>query len=410
MRTTSIRRRLMLSISLLAISICLLFGILTFVSAYIVEDVFFSSVLAAEAEHLARGGPDAQPRLPFVQRFDTWQDVPAEVRSGAASVNSREIAGEEGRHYHLRRVPMPGGDVWLVAEVSSLLAVRPMRVQILGILAPATVLILLGSIALAAVITRRGVRQLEELAAAVQSGETQGLTQYAQDRELRLVAEALENAFARVEGLLDRERAFVGDVSHELRSPLAVIRGAAEVLAQQNAESAHLRPQLTRILDATTSGQQVIDLMLALAREETAHENPSEIHVLPLVEGILLRQNGVADRSDLVLEVDVSPAMRVHAPARALEVILDNLIGNALRHGDGTLLIRGSDRTLTVSNGRSQGEGDRPRRQGIGVNLVRRLAVAAGIGLEIEMRESGALAEITFPVTSNHPDSSGSAR
>lgn len=408
MRSSSIRRRLMLSISLLAIGICVLFGILTFVSAYIVEDVFFSSLLRADAEHVARGGADTQPRLPFVQRFDRWQDVPAEVRSGAASVNSREVAGQEGRHYHIRRVQMPAGDVWLVAEVSSLLAVRPMRLQILAILAPAAMLILVGSIALAAVISRRGVRQLDELAAAVKSGETQGLTQYAQDRELRLVAEALENAFARVEGLLDRERAFVGDVSHELRSPLAIIRGAAEVLEQQNAESAHLRPQLTRILDATTSGQQVIDLMLALAREETAHEIAKEIHVLPLVERILLRQDAVANRTDLVLEVDVSPAMRVHAPAKAVEVILDNLIGNALRHGAGAIQIRGTEDTLTVRNGRSQGAGDRPRRQGIGVNLVRRLAGAAGIGLEIEMSEAGALAAITFPAAGRDPDSSAS--
>lgn len=395
MRTTSIRGRLMLWISLLATCICVLFGGLTFLAAYIIEDVFFSSLLGAEAAHLIQSGAAAQPRLPFVKRFDAWEDVPSEVRIRAASPDSREVPGENGRHYHLRRVSGPAGDVWLVAEVSSLLAVRPMRLRLLGILVPASGLILIGSIALAAVISRRGVRQLDLLAGAVQSGTTTGLTQYAQDRELRLVAEALEGAFARVEGLLERERAFVGDVSHELRSPLAVIRGAAELLAQ-NEQNSGLRPQLSRILGATASSQHVIDLMLALAREETAHEPPAEIHVLPLVERILLHHNDVIDRADLLIDIDISPAMRVNAPPTAAEVILTNLIGNALRHGGGMILIRGHDRTLTVSNGRGQGRVDRPRRPGIGLNLVRRLGAAAGIGLEIEMSDSGARAEVTF--------------
>ena len=391
----TMRRRLMLSLVSLAAAVCVVYSGLAYLVAYMVEDEFFSSLLAVEATHIARSG-DARPRLPFVERYDAWTDVPEEVRTGARSPDAREVPGRDGRHFHLRRVPTPTGDVWLVAEVSALLAVRPMRLTLLKILIPASAAIFVLSVVVAAAIARRGVRQLTALAEAVQSGSTRRLTTEDADREVRVVAQALETAFERIEGLLQRERAFVGDVSHELRTPLSVIHGAAELLVR-NALDDTAHAQAARILEATGSSQEVIDLMLALAREEAAHEPPSAIHVLPFVEKMLLRHRSLLGREDVEVEVDIPSQMRIVAPTVATDVVLSNLIGNALRHGGGTpIFIGGRGRTISVRNGRRMDDQNRAQRPGIGLNLVRRLCVACGFDLSIETSESGTTAEISF--------------
>ena len=374
---TTMRRRLMLSVAALAVAICIVYSALALLFAYVVEDHFFASLLTVEG-------------LPFVKRYDEWKDVPEEVRAGAKSPKAREVAGRDGRHYHLRK----DGDQWVVAEVSSLLAVRPMRLTLLKILIPASAAMLIASIVIAAAIARRSVRQLTALAGAVESGATQKLTAHASDHEVRVVAQALETAFARVENLLQRERAFVGDVSHELRTPLAVIRGAAELLAKN--------AQAQRILDATQSSEDVIDLMLALAREETAHESPADIHVLPFVEKLLLRHRGLLGRDDVEVEVDIPPQMHIVAPAAATDVVLSNLITNALRHGGGTpIFIHGRERTISVRNGRAEQQA-RAQRPGIGLHLVQRLCAACGFALSIETAATGTTAALTF---SSRPDS-----
>lgn len=363
-RETTMRRRLVLSLASLTAAICIVYSGLAFLFAYVVEDRFFASLLATE------------PRLPFVQRYASWSEVPEEVRAGARSPNAREVAGRDGRHYHLRRTE----NGWLVAEVSSLLAVRPMRLTLMTVLIPASAAVFLASIIVAVAIARRSVRQLTALSAAVETGETRELTAHTTDRELRVVAEALERAFA-------RERAFTGDVSHELRTPLAVIRGAAELLPR-NAQTA-------RILEATDSTEDAIALMLALAREETAHEARAEIHVLPFVEKLVVRHRGLLGREDVEVTIDIPPQMRVVAPAGAAEVVLSNLITNALRHGGGTpIVIRGHGVAISVSNGRRADDGI--DRRGIGLNLVRRLCDACGFTLSIETTERGTVAEIAF--------------
>lgn len=407
-RNPTMRRRVVASLVLLSVAICLVYGSLAFVFVYSVEDEFFSSLLEVEAEQILReesAGRDAHPRLPFITRHDGWESVPPDLRTGASSPDAREVSGDDGRHYHIHRVALPGGDVWLVAEVGSLLVVRPMRTTLLKILIAATALILVFSTVVAILIARRIVAQLTALVEVVERPTppfphhfSRGVTDY----EVRVLADALEAAFTRVESLLEREQAFVGDVSHELRTPLAIIRGAAELLAAgELAPTA--RAQLARILDAAGSSEEIIQLMLALAREETAHEEVVEIPLLSFVEKLILRHRDLAGREDIEISVDIAPHLRVLAPRAAAEVIISNLIANALRHGGGSVEIHVKDRTLEVRNGGRAdvtaefGQGPtRSSPAGIGLNLVRRLCAASGLTLTFESSASGTTALVQF--------------
>lgn len=388
-RARTVRRRVVLAFCGVTAAACLVFGALSFVLVYVVEDEFFAALLANEAAHVAGGA--ARPRLPFVTLHRDWSGVPAEVRAGGTP-RAREVAGRDGRHYHVRRVTLDGRDAWLVAEVSSLLVVRRMRATLLTVLIPATAAVLLASLAVATLVARRSVRQLTSLVEAVEQNRVSSAS--VTDHEVRVLATALEESLARVHALLQREQSFVGDVSHELRTPVAVIRGAAELLERRELDPT-AAAQVRRIRDAARSGEEIIELLLALAREETAHEEPSSIPLLALAEKLVLRHAGLPGQTGAEVAVDIAPQTRVVAPRTAVEAVLSNLISNALRHGGGAVAVTGDERAVMVRDRGRGVDGDGGRR-GIGLNLVRRLCGVCGFGLTIESSEHGTTATVRF--------------
>lgn len=387
MSRATLRRRVVLALAGLAAGVCLVYSVLAFLFVYAVEDEFFGALLANEAKHVASelsAGRVAQPRLPFVKLYRGWASVPAEVRS-RASPSGREVAGENGRHYHLRRVHLPTGDAWLVGEVSELLAVRPMRTTLLKILLPATLLVLVCSFLVAIAVARRTVRQLTALVAAVQRNDAPlsgALGGEAADDEIRVLAEALETAFARLHAALQREKTFTGDVSHELRTPIAVIAGAAELLARTDLDSA-ARARVRRILDAAHSSEEIIELLLALAREETMRETHAEVPLLALVERLVLRHRDLQGRTDIDVHVAIPPQLRILVPPVAAEVVIANLVTNALRHGTGAVEITAEESSVIVRNSGTGSVPDTRAGRGIGLDLVRRLCNASGFELEL---------------------------
>jgi signal transduction histidine kinase len=273
-----------------------------------------------------------------------------------------------------------------------------MRGTLLAILLPATAVVLLLGAAVAGLVARRSVRQLTELASEVERSDASpppelGLN--ATDHEVRVLATALRDAFERAHSLLEREKAFVGDVSHELRTPTAVIRGAAELLDRRELDST-ARAQVGRILDAVRSSEEIIGLLLALARQETAHEAAAPIPLLALVETLVVRHRELLGRANVNVRVDIAPQMQVIAPAAASEVVISNLITNSLRHGGETITITGSDRSLEIhDNGGGLATAGSDAR-GIGLNLVRRLCHVCGFALTLESTAKGTTATVTF--------------
>jgi signal transduction histidine kinase len=399
-RSTTLRRRVIVAFMSFASVICLFYGALSFVFVYVAEDAFFATLLDNEAEYLERElalGREVPPRLPFVQLYSAWDQVPREVRE-SASPRGREAAGREGRHYHIRRIERGSDEAWLVAEVSSLLVVRGMRGKLLAILLLATAVVILLASVVAALVARRSVRQLTRLADQVEGtagSPARELDTDATDHEVRVLATALRTAFERVHSLLDREKAFVGDVSHELRTPTAVIRGAAELLERRELD-ATARAQVRRILGAARSSEEIIGLLLALAREETAHEVATPIALLAMVETLVVRHAELLGRVTVDVRVDVAPAVKVIAPPTAADVVVSNLITNALRHGGDAITITEEGGTLVIRDNGFGFSEDVSGGRGIGLTLVRRLCNVCGFALALESSATGTVARLTF--------------
>jgi signal transduction histidine kinase len=211
---------------------------------------------------------------------------------------------------------------------------------------------------------------------------------------------ALQTTAGRLGDLLERERAFTSDASHQLRTPLtALLLGLESALARPDAD---LRETTERALRRGVQLQRTIDDLLSLARHR--QNNDAVLNVAELLDDIRDRWHGTfaarGRRLTLSVESDLPPAA---ASGAAVRQILDVLLDNALVHGAGRtrvdILDVGTGIAIMVADDGSGITGDPeaifqrswttqhgqrdpdPAGHGIGLALARSLAQADGARL-----------------------------
>lgn len=135
---------------------------------------------------------------------------------------------------------------------------------------------------------------------------------------------------------LDRVKSeFVANASHELKTPLSSIKGYAETLIEGALENAKVRkPFVEKIHNNALRLERLVQDLLALSQLE-ANPVPKDKEALPLrsyvTAAAVLHRHGI-DSAGLRFENHVHEETRVLMEPRDLELILNNLIGNAVRY------------------------------------------------------------------------------
>lgn len=146
--------------------------------------------------------------------------------------------------------------------------------------------------------------------------------------ELRKLAQALENMRIRLEGKNYIEH-YVHSLTHELKSPLAAIRGAAEILAEQPSPQV-ARRFIDNILVQNTRMQSLVEKLLAQARLENRVEIvPTSVDVDALFTRLADARSTQLTAKNITLTCK-STALRVEGDAELLEQALGNLLDNAI--------------------------------------------------------------------------------
>ena len=160
--------------------------------------------------------------------------------------------------------------------------------------------------------------------------------------ELERLGTTLNEMLERLEDALQREREFVADAGHELRTPLALLRTELE-LALRHAESPdELRAAVQRSAAEVDRLAQLADDLLLIARSERG-ELPLKVERLDageLLATVARRFRWRADEEQRALSPEAPDRLRVHADRIRLEQALGNLVDNALRHGRGSVTLR----------------------------------------------------------------------
>lgn len=184
----------------------------------------------------------------------------------------------------------------------------------------------------------RLTRELDELAERVHEGREGGHAQPGMTREVAALAEALEHHEQRQREAVAREREFTGNLSHELRTPLAVIRSDAELLAAPpelggETAPAGVQRRARRIVETVDRITGLSTSLLTLAREA----RPQLEETLALRELLQNSWHALAARhgQGATMTLDVPEAAAVSGDPALLRLVADNLLDNALRHGEG---------------------------------------------------------------------------
>ena len=185
-------------------------------------------------------------------------------------------------------------------------------------------------------LVRRAFRPLEQISATAQAmGEAKDLSRRiglppGRDEFSRL-AQTFDQLFARLERSFEAEKQFTADASHELRTPVSIIKGACEYGLKYDETPEERQEPLEMIARQAEKMAQLIGQLLSMTRldqgTEGARLEPVDLGVL--VEG-LIRERGYEEDK---LFLSVSPGVKVRGDGALLARLTENLVENAFKYG-----------------------------------------------------------------------------
>ncbi|NWA01949.1 two-component system sensor histidine kinase CreC [Pseudomonas gingeri] len=173
------------------------------------------------------------------------------------------------------------------------------------------------------------LRRLTAYAQAVSEGRRAELPHY-RGGEMEQLANAVEHMRTQLEGKAYVER-YVHTLTHELKSPLAAIRGAAELLQGDMPVSQQQR-FVSNIESESARMQQLIErlLNLALVEQRQVLEEQVEVPLAALVDEVVRAQGARIERAGLRIEQTIVPGIQVFGERFLLRQAIGNLLDNAL--------------------------------------------------------------------------------
>ncbi|MEB0136355.1 sensor histidine kinase [Actimicrobium sp. CCC2.4] len=153
-------------------------------------------------------------------------------------------------------------------------------------------------------------------------------------RELRPLVDAINTLLGKVQAGAAAQQAFLANVAHQLRTPLAALQMQLEWLQQRHPEGHETAHSATLMLSATARMIRHTNQLLALARAEPSRlekDRFEEVDLCRLIEDTVQVFVEQAVRKQIDLGFDLQPAP-LHADPFLLRDLIDNLIDNAIRY------------------------------------------------------------------------------
>ncbi len=171
------------------------------------------------------------------------------------------------------------------------------------------------------------------------------------DEEIQLLANSIVHLGERVDKFIERERNFTRDASHELRSPLTVIRIATDMLQSEPSLPALATSSLQKIRRAADDMEDLTEAFLLLARESDDALTIDSVNVNDIVHEEVDRAELFNRVKKLPISVNEQSQLEIHASDKVLSVLLGNLIRNAILYTEtGTIKITVTDISVIIED------------------------------------------------------------
>jgi heavy metal sensor kinase len=279
-------------------------------------------------------------------------------------------------------------------------------------------------------IAGRSIRPIEKVIATAEKMTQPNINQriglpYHHDELYRLSA-TINALLDRMQDAFQREKKFTADASHELKTPLSVVKGTLEVLVRKPREKEQYESKIQFCLKELDRMALLIDQLLMLARYESNKTNPQieEVLLHNTIDIIVSRIEPIAIKKEISFQIESIESDKVAADPAMLEMMLDNILSNAIKYSPFgsciTITVERKERTM-LCHISDQGIGipeeklktvferfyrvDESRNSetggfGLGLSIVKRLADMQHIKVSVKSAKNmGTTFTLKFPST-----------
>ena len=351
-------------------------------------------------------GPLAQGFLPAGRReIRTLSELPIE---------------DEPFRVLAQRVPSPEGE-FLIYVAESLDPVQEASEALIRALVVAVPLLILFVAVLTWIVVGRALSPMEAIRVEVASITDRELSRRvpepATSDEIGRLARTMNAMLDRLEAARERQRRFVADASHELRSPLANIRAQVEVDLARPDDARPLETEAA-VLSETLRLERLVDGLLTLAR--TDEGRAGRIEPVDIDDIVFQEIERIRPLTGIHLDAGRVSGAQIPGDREQLSRLVRNLLENAVRYAEERVTIALSETmeavTLTVSDdGPGVPDADRERifdrftrldgarartagGAGLGLAIAREIVTRHGGTIRVDPTDApGARLRVTFP-------------
>lgn len=213
-------------------------------------------------------------------------------------------------------------------------------------------------------------------------------------REINALAHIMHNSTETMGKVLEREKQFLGYASHELRTPIAVLRSNAPLLDKISpAPSPKEREVRDRILRSSLTMKGITETLLWLSRDIQQPLPSHSVNIGESLQQAISEQEFLLAGKDINLSINTATCQR-RLPEAAFNIVITNIVRNAFQHtGSGFVEIIQTDRIIQVTNSLQTPKGKQHIGFGLGLELT--CKIAQRFGWELTKNSNETTHEVT---------------
>ena len=419
----SLHSRIIIAFCIFGTILGTIFAVTVYISLDRIDDHLIDSRLNEEVEnfiaHYKRYNNYPRPGSPFITSYVGTESMPLYVLDMIKGLSEglHEVHND-GEEYHIaiQQLPEQPTLLYLFYEVSALEFTERRKISIRLVLIAGVVLIVAMGLWIGWLTSRRVIAPVVHLSHIVDKSGPDNLptdlSKSFYNDEVGVLATGLEQAMKRVETFVEREQQFSRYASHELRTPVTIIKGAVVLLKRKlpDKEDPAWRP-LMRIERSVTNMENIIETLLWLSREDMPIDQKQSFPLTPVVQETIEQNRYLIGNKPIDIEIISEAEPQIALPTSFFQIAMTNLIRNAIQYtasGKISVVVK-ADRVRVTDTGagmvaddlkHTTGQhftGESEEGFGLGLSIVQRLCNRFGWELNIESnKDHGTMVELIF--------------
>lgn len=170
--------------------------------------------------------------------------------------------------------------------------------------------------------------------------------------EIGMVANTLHQTMTRIHQYHQREKQFLQNASHELRTPIAIVSSALDIIELRSKRgNPQLEDQHTNIRRANRNMADITEALLLLSRNDSEKAKRETVDLAQLVTAVIDEHKYLLDGKDVNVELTTGNCIQLALPKSLCRITLSNLIRNAFEHSlKGSVAVQLHNKTVSISN------------------------------------------------------------